>query len=249
MALKDVWQQAREIRQAELDLLRQEVAEQRSQNQADLKQMTIELREGLAPLRAELSAQNQARQLEEQCYRAGLAIEVQERRESVQNLLEDLQLQRQQTAQELRSHLAAFRADLTEQTQALRQQRQAEVQDIRDYVWGSDANASRAVEIKNAPIPATLATIDALLDDALLELEPSEEPAEFPEETAMAIDQQLERLDDRILSALSSDSGVRLNALQSTLKVSRNDLVRGLQQLIQTRQVVARDRMYFRSAI
>ena len=258
MALKDIWQQDRLDRQAEQVERQQLVAETRISNRAALDQMAIETRETLSPVLPELKAQNEARQLEAQCYQAGLKIEVQERRVLVQELLTDINLDRKQTAEALRSSLAEFRADLTAQTEVARTDRQAYVREIRAYVWGEEAvsgvmpetllNPSPKTHLKpspaasSKPAPIGLDRVNALLEADLDELEEkSKASAPSP------IDSQLQKLDDRILAALNSDSGVRLVDLQATLRVSRDDLVKGLQQLVTTRQVVARDRTYFRT--
>jgi hypothetical protein len=247
MALKDIWQQERRDRLEQQAERQQNVAEMRVTNRTALDQMAVELRESLSQILPELRSQNQARQLEEQCYRAGLQIEVQDRRNSVQERLTELNLERQQTAEALRSSLAAFRADLQAQADTDRTDRQAYVQGIRDYVWGDEAvqtlqpvqavQAVQPVQSQSAPIAVTPDSVEALLEADLDELE--------EKSTHSAIDAQLQRLDDRILAILNSDSGVRLADLQSTLKVNREDLVKGLQALVKTRQVIARDRTYF----
>ena len=261
MALKDIWQQDRLDRQAQQVERQQFVAETRSANRAALDQMAIETRETLRPVLPELKIQNEARQLEERCYQAGLKTEVQERRASVQDLLTEITLDRKQTAEALRSSLAEFRADLTAQTEIARTDRQAYVREIRAYVWGdeqvsgmlpetlpnltSNPKPSPNVSSKpsSKPAPVRLDRVDALLEADLDELEEKSKLSTAPS----AIDSQLQKLDDRILAALNSDSGVRLVDLQATLRVSRDDLVKGLQQLVTARQVVARDRTYFRT--
>ena len=260
MALKDIWQQDRLDRQAEQVERQQLVAETRMANRAALDQMAIETRETLSPVLPELKAQNEARQLEAQCYKAGLKIEVQERRASVQELLTDIHLDRKQTAEALRSSLAEFRADLTAQTEIARTDRQAYVREIRAYVWGDEAvsggmpetllhpkpspkpNPKAGPTARSNPAPIGLDRVNALLEADLDELEEKSKPT-----APSPIDSQLQKLDDRILAALNSDSGVRLVDLQAILRVSRDDLVKGLQQLVTARQVVARDRTYFRT--
>ncbi len=243
MALKDIWQQERLDRQDQQAVRQQDVAEMRVTNRAALDQMATELRETLSTILPELRSQNAARLLEEQCYRAGLKIEAQDRAQSVQDLLIELQIERQQTAETLRSSLAEFRADLNAQAEIDRADRQAYVQGIRDYVWGDGSSpatvttAAPAVAPTVAPLPVTPDGVDALLEADLDGLE--------EKSLNLAIDAQLKTLDDRILAALNSDAGVRLADLQSTLRVSRDDLVKGLQTLVKTRQVIARDRTYF----
>ena len=250
MALKDIWQQDRLDRQAEQVERQQAVAETRVANRAELNQMALEIRETLSTVLPELKVQNEARQLEERCYQAGLKIEVQERRASVQDLLTDIAIDRKQTAEALRSSLAEFRADLTEQTEVARSDRQAYVREIRAYVWGDEAAPGVMPEsLLNSgpsspkPAPIGLDHVNALLESDLDELEEKSKPSTAPS----PIDSQLQKLDDRILAALNSDSGVRLVDLQATLRVSRDDLVKGLQQLVTARQVVARNRTYFRT--
>ena len=250
MALKDIWQQDRLDRQAQQVERQQAVAETRVANRAELDLMALEIRETLSTVLPELKVQNEARQLEERCYQAGLKIEVQERRASVQDLLTDIALDRKQTAEALRSSLAEFRADLTEQTEVARIDRQAYVREIRAYVWGDEAALGVMPEsLLNSgpsspkPAPIGLDHINALLESDLDELEEKSKQSTAPS----PIDSQLQKLDDRILAALNSDSGVRLVDLQATLRVSRDDLVKGLQQLVTARQVVARDRTYFRT--
>ena len=261
MALKDIWQQDRLDRQAEQVERQQLVAETRVANRAALDQMAIETRETLSPVLPELKAQNEARQLEAQCYQAGLKIEVQERRASVQELLTDINLDRKQTAEALRSSLAEFRAELTAQTEIARTDRQAYVREIRAYVWGDEVvsgvmpetllnpnlspkpNPKPSPTASSKPAPIGLDRVNALLEADLDELEEESKASTAPS----PIDSQLQKLDDRILAALNSDSGVRLVDLQATLRVSRDDLVKGLQQLVTARQVVARDRTYFRT--
>ena len=92
------------------------------------------------------------------------------------------------------------------------------------------------------PVPVRLDRVDALLEADLDELEEKSKLSTAPS----AIDSQLQKVDDRILAALNSDLGVRLVDLQATLRVRRDDLVKDLQQLVTARQVVARDRTYFR---
>ncbi len=247
MALKDIWQQDRLDRLDQQAVRQRDVAEMRTANRAALDQMATELRETLSTILPELRSQNAARQLEEQCYRAGLQMETQERARSIQDLLTQINLERQQIAAELRSSLAAFRADLTAQTETDRNDRQAYVRGIRAYVWGDDAlqgeippveaPVSLASPATVAPTPVTPDGLDALLESDLDELE--------EKSTNLLIDGQLKKLDDRILAALNSDAGVRLADLQSTLRVSRDDLVKGLQTLVKNRQVIARDRTYF----
>jgi hypothetical protein len=235
MALKDIWQQERLDRLDQQAARQQDVAEMRVTNRASLDQMATELRETLSTILPELRSQNVARQLDEQCYRAGLKIEAQDRARSVQDLLTELQIERQQTAETLRSSLAAFREDLKAQAETDRADRQAYVQGIRDYVWG-DGSSPDPVPTA-APMPVTPDGVDALLEADLDGLE--------EKSLNLAIDAQLKTLDDRILAALNSDAGVRLADLQSTLRVSRDDLVKGLQTLVKNRQVIARDRTYF----
>lgn len=252
MALKDIWQQDRLDRLDQQAVRQREVSDMRVANRAALDQMATELRETLSTILPELRSQNASRQLEEQCYRAGLQMEAQERARSVQDLLTEINLERQQTAAELRSSLASFRADLTAQAETDRNDRQAYVREIRAYVWGDDAiqgeispieasvieaPASQSRTATVAPTPVTPDGLDALLESDLDELE--------EKSTHSLIDAQLKKLDDRILAALNSDAGVRLADLQSTLRVSRTDLVKGLQALVKNRQVIARDRTYF----
>jgi hypothetical protein len=244
MALKDIWQQDRRDRLQQQAERQQDVADMRVNNRTALDQMAVQLRESLSQILPELRSQNETRQLEEQCYRAGLQIEVQDRRTSVQDRLAELNLERQQTAEALRSTLAAFRADLSAQSETDRTDRQAYVQGIRAYVWGNESGQTLetremrpADQPQAAPIAVTPDSVEALLEADLDELE--EKSTDSP------IDAQLQRLDDRILAILNSDAGVRLADLQSTLKVNREDLVKGLQALVKTRQVIARDRTYF----
>lgn len=91
------------------------------------------------------------------------------------------------------------------------------------------------------PAPVRLDRVDALLEADLDELEEKSKLSTAPS----AIDSQLQKLDDRTLAALNSDSGLRLVDLQATLRVRRDDLVKGLQQLVTARQVVTGDRTYF----
>jgi hypothetical protein len=246
MALKDIWQQERRDRLQQQAERQQDVADMRVHNRTALDQMAVQLRENLSQILPELRSQNETRQLEEQCYRAGLQIEVQDRRTSVQDRLTELKLERQQTAEALRSSLAAFRADLSAQAETDRTDRQAYVQGIRAYVWGDESGQTLetlpaahppADQPQAAPIAVTPDSVEALLEANLDELE--------EKSTNLPIDAQLQRLDDRILAILNSDAGVRLADLQSTLKVNREDLVKGLQALVKTRQVIARDRTYF----
>jgi hypothetical protein len=241
MALKDIWQQERRDRLQQQAERQQDVAEMRVNNRTALSEMAVQLRESLSQILPELRSQNETRQLEEQCYRAGLQIEVQDRRTSVQDRLAELNLERQKTTEALRSSLAAFRADLSAQAETDRTDRQAYVQGIRTYVWGDESGQTLetlpADQPQAAPIAVTPDSVEALLEADLDELE--------EKSTNSPIDAQLQRLDDRILAILNSDAGVRLADLQSTLKVNREDLVKGLQALVKTRQVIARDRTYF----
>ena len=157
--------------------------------------------------------------------------------------------------------MAEFRADLTAQTEVARTDRQAYVREIRAYVWGDEqgsgvlpetllnpaprSNPNPNVHPKPIPKPEPIGLdrINALLEADLDELEEKSKASTAPS----PIDSQLQKLDDRILAALNSDSGVRLVDLQATLRVSRDDLVKGLQKLVTNRQVVARDRTYFRT--
>ncbi len=241
MALKDIWQQERRDRLQQQAERQQNVADMRVAHRTAQDQMAVELRESLSQILPELRSQNQSRQLEEQCYRAGLQIEAQDRRTSVQDHLTELKLEQQQAAEALRSSLATFRADLSAQAETDRTDRQAYVQGIRAYVWGDESGQTletlQADQPQAAPIAVTPDSVEALLEADLDELE--EKSVDSP------IDAQLQRLDDRILAILNSDAGVRLADLQSTLKVNREDLVKGLQALVKTRQVIARDRTYF----
>lgn|GEM_PF-2748082 len=103
------------------------------------------------------------------------------------------------------------------------------------------SNPKPSPNVSSKPAPVRLDRVDALLEADLDELEEKSKLSTAPS----AIDSQLQKLDDRTLAALNFDSGLRLVDLQATLRVRRDDLVKGLQQLVTARQVVAGDRTYF----
>ena len=105
------------------------------------------------------------------------------------------------------------------------------------------SNLKPSPNVSSKPAPVWLDHVDALLEADLDELEEKSKLSTAPS----AIDSQLQKLDDRILAALNSDSGLRLVDLQATLRMKRDDLVKGLQQLVTARQVVTGDRTYFRT--
>lgn len=309
MALKDIWQQDRQARQAELKARQQTVAELRSRHQAEQMEMATQLRQDLSQVLPQLRAFEADRQLEAQCAQAGRQIEVADRRQAVQAFLYDLHLRRCEAAREMHLLLETFRCDRLAQSAAMNEMlqetrrtrgaevgalferfalekldRQAAVQAIRDYVWGCQSET-------NLPTPVTAEAIEALLEIMVQEasspqefqtasLSPaelevsskgsdsfpanlpestaelpaklpaelpaeSESPAELPAESRIQPSTVEISLPKKLLTILNSRSGVRLVDLESTLSVSRGELVQALQTLIRSGNVVQRDRAYY----
>ena len=87
MALKDIWQQDRQTRQAEVVERSRAVAELRSQHQAEHAEMATQLRDELNQVLPKLRADELDRQLEAQCDQAGREVEASARRQEVQEFL------------------------------------------------------------------------------------------------------------------------------------------------------------------
>ena len=178
MALKDVWQQDRQTRQAEVVDRSRTVAELRSLHQREHAEMATQLRDQLSQVVPKLRADELDRQLEAQCDQAGREIEASARRQEVKEFLNELHELRLIAAADLRLLLEEFRCDRKVQSaevsamlQETRRQRSAEVealfiqfasdtvdrkaavQAIRDYVW-ADASSTSAPGIRSAGIQA-----------------------------------------------------------------------------------------------
>ena len=179
MALKDIWQKDRQIRQAEVVERSRTVAELRSQHQAERAEMATQLRDELSQVLPKLRADELDRQLEAQCDQAAREIEARTRRQEVQKFLYELHDCRLIAAADLRLLLEEFRCDRKAQSaeiaamlQETRRQRSADVealfaqfaldtvarkvsvQAIRDYVWGSDGSLTMTIGSQTAPIRA-----------------------------------------------------------------------------------------------
>lgn len=182
MALKDIWQQDRQTRQAEVVERSRTVAELRSQHQREHAEMATQLRDQLSQVAPKLRADELDRQLEAQCDQAGREIEASARRQEVQEFLNELHELRLIAAADLRLLLEEFRCDRKAQSAEVsamlketRRQRSAEVealfvqfasdtidrkaavQAIRDYVWGdaSSTAGSRSIAPQATGIQAT----------------------------------------------------------------------------------------------
>jgi hypothetical protein len=283
MALKDIWQQDRQTRQAELKTLQQSVVQLRSQHQSEHAAMAQQLRAELSQVLPKLRIDEADRQLEAQCAQAGREIEAAERHQEVQVFLYDLHQRRNEAADDLRLLLEEFRSDRLAQSAAIdlmlqetRKTREADVaalferfaeekldrlaavQAIRDYVWG-DAT----------PTPVTAEAIEAILKLAVQEAPKASTPIEpvvkaeaKPEAKAVVkavvkadakpavVEPTAEPIPEppltaKLLATVNSLSGVRLSDLESTLNITRSELVQALQQLIRSGDIVQRDRAYY----
>jgi hypothetical protein len=308
MALKDIWQQDRQTRQAELKVRQEAVVQLRSQHQSEHAAMATQLRTELSQVLPKLRVDEAERQLEAQCAQAGRTIEAAERRQEVQQFLYDLHQRRCEAADDLRLLLEEFRADRQAQSAAInlmlqdtrktretevaelferfaeeKLDRQAAVQAIRDYVWGDaapqavNAEAIEAIlklavqesvkpaavkpEAKPAAKPEVSSVKAATKAEAKPEVSPvkpeakpevvsavkaevkTEVKAEVKAKAAEPIGEQ--PLTEKLLATVNSLSGVRLSDLESTLKVTRSELVQALQQLIRSGDIVQRDRAYY----
>ena len=171
MALKDIWQQDRQTRQAEVVERSRTVAQLRSRHQAERGEMATQLRDELSQVLPKLRADELDRQLEAQCEQAGREVEASARRQEVQKLLYELHDRRLIAAADLRLLLEEFRCDRKAQSaeisamlketrcqrsadvEALLVQfasdtvdRKAAVQAIRDYVWGDYASSAIGIQ-------------------------------------------------------------------------------------------------------
>jgi hypothetical protein len=308
MALKDIWQQDRQTRQAELKVRQEAVVQLRSQHQSEHAEMTQQLRAELSQVLPKLRLDEADRQLEAQCAQAGRTIEAIARRQEVQEFLYDLHQQRCEAADDLRLLLEAFRVDrhaqsatvdlMLQETRKTREtevaelferfaeeklDRQAAVQAIRDYVWGDAAptpvtaeaiesllelvvkdagKATVKVAVKVAVKPEVSPTVKVAVKsevsptvkpEAKSEVAPEAKPAVKPAVTAPAAEPMAEpaaelSLTEKLLATVNSLSGVRLSDLESTLNVTRSELVQALQQLIRSGDIVQRDRAYYSKA-
>ena len=179
MALKDIWQQDRQTRQAEVVERSRTVAELRSQHQREHAEMATQLRDQLSQVSPKLRADELDRQLEAQCDQAGREIEASARRQEVKEFLHELHDLRLIAAADLRLLLEEFRCDRKAQSAEVsamlketRRQRSAEVealfvqfasdtvdrkaavQAIRDYVWGDASSTTGSIGIRSAGIQA-----------------------------------------------------------------------------------------------
>jgi hypothetical protein len=308
MALKDIWQQDRQTRQAELKVRQEAVVQLRSQHQSEHAAMATQLRTELSQVLPKLRVDEAERQLEAQCAQAGRTIEAAARRQEVQEFLYDLHQRRCEAADDLRLLLEEFRADRQAQSAAInlmlqdtrktretevaalferfaeeKLDRQAAVQAIRDYVWGDaspqavNAEAIEAIlklavqesakpeavkpEAKSAAKPEVASVKAATKAEAKPEVSPvkpeakpevvsavkaevkTEVKAEVKAKAAEPIGEQ--PLTEKLLATVNSLSGVRLSDLESTLNVTRSELVQALQQLIRSGDIVQRDRAYY----
>ncbi len=171
MALKDLWQQDRRTRQAEVVERSRTVAELRSQHQAEHAEMATQLRDELNQVLPKLRADELDRQLEAQCDQAGREVEARARRQEVQEFLHELHERRLIAATDLCLLLEEFRCDRKAQSAEIsamlkethRQRsadvealfvqfasdtvaRKAAVQAIRDYVWGDHVSSAIGVQ-------------------------------------------------------------------------------------------------------
>ena len=171
MALKDIWQQDRQTRQAEVVERSRTVAQLRSQHQAERAEMATQLREELNQVLPKLRADELDRQLEAQCDQTGREVEASARRRQVQEFLYELHDRRLIAADDLRLLLEEFRCDRKAQSAEIsamlketRRQRSADVealfvqfasdtvdrkaavQAIRDYVWGDHGSSALGVQ-------------------------------------------------------------------------------------------------------
>lgn len=292
MALKDIWQQDRQTRQAELKVRQETVVQLRSQHQSEHAAMATQLRSELSQVLPTLRAEEADRRLEAQCAQAGRAIEAMTRRQEVQLFLYDLHQRRQEAAADLKLLLEEFRADRQAQSVAInlmlqetrktretevaalferfaeeKLDRQAAVQAIRDYVWGDGYSEA-------APQPVSADEIEAVLELAVraasrpevvsakpaakVETKPAvkaAKPEAKPEVLSTVQTEAIKTeaaepivqlsLTEKLLATVNSSSGVRLSDLESTLNVTRSELVQTLQQLIRSGDIVQRDRAYY----
>ena len=171
MALKDIWQQDRQTRQAEVVERSRTVAELRSLHQAEHAAMATQLRDELSQVSPKLRADELDRQLEAQCDQAGREVEASARRQEVQEFLYELHERRLIAATDLCLLLEEFRCDRKAQSAEIsamlkethRQRsadvealfvqfasdtvaRKAAVQAIRDYVWGDQVSPALEVQ-------------------------------------------------------------------------------------------------------
>ena len=202
MALKDIWQQDRQTRQAEVLERSRTVAELRSQHQAEHAAMATQLRDELSQVSPKLRADELDRQLEAQCDQAARKIEASARRQEVQEFLYELHDRRLLAAADLRLLLEEFRCDRKAQSAEIsamlkethRQRladvkalfaqftldtvdRKAAVQAIRDYVWG---DASSTVTIGSPTIASPTIGIQSIGSESIedfLKLVIQESPA------------------------------------------------------------------------
>jgi hypothetical protein len=189
MALKDIWQQDRQTRQAEVLERSRTVAELRSQHQAEHAAMATQLRDELSQVLPKLRADELDRQLEAQCDQAAREIEASARRQEVQEFLYELHDRRLLAAADLRLLLEEFRCDRKAQSAEIsamlkethRQRladvkalfaqftldtvdRKAAVQAIRDYVWG---DASSTVTIGSPTIASPTIGIQSIGSESI----------------------------------------------------------------------------------
>jgi hypothetical protein len=309
MALKDIWQQDRQTRQAELKVRQEAVVQLRSKHQSDHAAMATQLRTELSQVLPKLRLDEAERQLEAQCAQAGRTLEAAARRQEVQQFLYDLHQRRCEAADDLRLLLEEFRADRKAQSAAInlmlqetrktretevaalferfaeeKLDRQAAVQAIRDYVWGDaspqavNAEAIEAIlklavqesvrpeavkpeavkpEAKPAAKPEVSSVKSATKPEAKPEVSPVKPEAKPEVLSAVKAEVKAEvkakaaapivelPLTERLLATVNSLSGVRLSDLESTLSVTRSELVQALQQLIRSGDIVQRDRAYY----
>ncbi len=316
MALKDIWQQDRQTRQAELKIRQESVVQLRSQHQSEHAAMATQLRAELSQVLPKLRVDEADRQLEALCAQAGREIAAAARRQEVQQFLYDLHQRRCEAADDLRLLLEEFRADRQAQSAAItlmlqetrktretdvaalferfaeeKLDRQAAVQAIRDYVWGDaaprpvNAEAIEAIlelAVKDAakpevtPVkPAAKAVVKPEAKPEVVQPEAKPEVSSVakpeavkakpeakpevssavkpevssvvkPEVSSAAKPEAVERpLTEKLLATVNSLSGVRLSDLESTLNVTRSELVQALQQLIRSGDIVQRDRAYY----
>ncbi len=210
MALKDIWQQDRQTRQAELKVRQEAVVELRSQHQSERAAMAKQLRAELSQVLPKLRMDEADRLVQS----AAIDLMLQETRET-----------RETGVAELFERFAEEKLD-----------RQAAVQAIRDYVWG-DAT----------PTPVTADAIESLLELVVKsEVSPAVKAVVKSIVTEPIAKPAAElSLTEKLLTTVSSLSGVRLSDLESTLSVTRSELVQALQQLIRSGDIVQRDRAYY----
>jgi hypothetical protein len=171
MALKDIWQQDRQTRQAEVVERSRTVAKLRSQHQAEHAEMATQLRDELSQVSPKLRADELDRQLEAQCDQAAREVEASARRQEVQEFLYELHDRRLIAATDLCLLLEEFRCDRKAQSAEIsamlketRRQRSADVealfvqfasdtvarkaavQAIREYVWGDHVSPAIGVQ-------------------------------------------------------------------------------------------------------